>query len=85
MKILLEKIKKLEQLEKAADEAESRYKEEPENAEFESAFDEAYKAEFDAYISAAKYIEYMTGGAVDFMKAKELIQTKRAELLQFLS
>ena len=34
MKILLEKIKKLEQLEKAADEAESRYTEEPENAEF---------------------------------------------------
>lgn len=85
MKILLEKIKKLEQLEKAADEAEARYTEEPENTELESAFDEAYKAEFDAYISAAKYIEYMTGGKVEFMKAKELIQTKRAELLQLLA
>ncbi len=85
MKILLEKIKKLEQLEKAADEAEARYTKEPENAELENAFDEAYKAEFDAYISAAKYIEYMTGGAVDFMKAKELVQTKRAELLQLLA
>lgn len=85
MKILLEKIKKLEQLEKAADEAEARYTEEPENTELESAFDETYKAEFDAYISTAKYIEYMTGGKVDFMKAKELIQTKRAELLQLLA
>lgn len=85
MKILLEKIKKLEQLEKVADEAEARYTEEPENTELENAFDEAYKAEFDAYISAAKYIEYMTGGKVDFMKAKELIQTKRAELLQLLA
>nr|DAG33534.1 MAG TPA: hypothetical protein [Caudoviricetes sp.] len=85
MKILLEKIKKLEQLEKAADEAESRWIAEPENTEFESSFDEAYKAEFDAYISAAKYIEYMTGGKVDFMKAKELIQTKRTELLQLLA
>jgi hypothetical protein len=85
MKILLEKLEKLEQLEKVADEAEVRYTEEPENEKLESAFDEAYKAEFDAYISAAKYIEYMTGGAVDFMKAKELIQTKRAELLQLLA
>ena len=85
MKILLEKLEKLEQLEKAADEAEARYTEEPENAEFESAFDKAYKAEFDAYISAAKYIEHITGGKVDFMKAKELIQTKRAELLQLLA
>lgn len=31
MKILLEKIKKLEQLEKAADEAESRWTEQPES------------------------------------------------------
>lgn len=85
MKILLEKIKKLEQLEKVANEAESRWTEQPESEELENAFDEAYKAEFDAYISAAKYIEYMTGGAVDFMKAKELIQTKRAELLQLLA
>lgn len=85
MKILLEKIKKLEQLEKVADEAEVRYTKEPENAELENAFDEAYKAEFDAYIDAAKYIEYMAGGAVDFMKAKELIQTKRTELLQLLA
>ena len=85
MKILLEKIKKLEQLEKAADEAESRWTAEPENAEFENAFDEAYKSYCDAYISTAKYIEHITDGAVDFMKAKELIQTKRAELLQLLA
>ena len=85
MKILLEKLEKLEQLEKVADEAETRYTEDPENAELESAFDKAYKAEFDAYINASKYIEYMTGGAVDFMKAKELIQTKRAELLRLLA
>lgn len=83
--ILLEKIKKLEQLEKATDEAEARYTEQPESKELENAFDEAYKAEFDAYISTAKYIEYMTDGAVDFMKAKKLIQTKRAELLQLLA
>jgi hypothetical protein len=85
MKILLEKIKKLEQLEKAADEAESRWTEQPESKELESAFDEAYKAEFDAYIDAVRYIEHMTSGAVNFMTAKKLIQTKRAELLQLLA
>ncbi len=85
MKILLEKIKRLEQLEKAADEAENRWTKQPESEELESAFDEAYKAEFNAYISTAKYIEHITGGEVDFMKAKELIQTKRAELLQLLA
>lgn len=84
MKILLEKLEKLEQLEKVADEAEARYTEEPENAALESTFDEAYKAEFDAYINAAKYLEYLTGGAVNFMTAKKLIQTKRSELLQLL-
>ena len=85
MKILLEKLKKLEQLEKIADIAEERYTEEPENAELENAFDEAYKAEFEAYINAAKYIEYMTDGNIDFMTAKKMIQTKRAELISILS
>lgn len=85
MKILLEKIKKLEQLEKIAGEAEARYVEQPENAELESTFDEAYKAEFNAYIDAAKYIEYLTSGNIDFMTAKKMIQTKRAELLQLLA
>ena len=85
MKILLEKLQKLEQLEKIADIAEERYTEEPENAELENAFDEAYKAEFEAYINAAKYIEYMTDGNIDFMTAKKMIQTKRAELISILS
>ena len=85
MKILLEKLQKLERMEEIANHAEADYEREPENAELESAFEEAYKAEFDAYINAAKYIEYITGGAVDFMKAKELIQTKRAELLRLLA
>lgn len=82
MKILLEKLEKLEQLEKVADEAENRWTEESESAELESAFDKAYKAEFTAYIDAARYIEHMTGGAVDFMTAKKLIQTKRAAVLR---
>ena len=85
MKILLEKLQKLEQLEKIADIAEERYAEDPENEEIENAFDEAYKAEYEAYINAAKYIEYMTDGNIDFMTAKKIIQTKRAELISILT
>lgn len=85
MKILLEKLQNLEKAEKATNLAESALEKEPENTELEKAFDSAYKAEFDAYINAAKYIEYMTGGNIDFMAAKKMIQTKRAELLQLLA
>lgn len=85
MKILLEKLQKLEQLEKAADRVESAWEKEPENAELEKAFDAAYRNEFKAYIEAAKYIEYMTNGNVDFMTAKKLVMIKRKELLQLLT
>ena len=65
--------------------AEADYDREPENAEYEETFDRAYKNEFDAFVSLAKYIEYMTGGEIDFMTAKKMIQTKREELISILS
>ena len=85
MKILLEKLQKLERMEEIANHAEADYEREPENAEYEAAFDLAYKNEFKAYIEAAKYIEYMTNGNIDFMTAKKMIQTKRSELISILS
>ena len=85
MKILLEKLQRLERMEEIANRAEADYCKEPENTDLENAFDEAYKNELDAYISAAKYIEYMTDGNIDFMTAKKIIQTKRSELLSILS
>ena len=85
MKILLEKLQKLGQLEKAADRAESAYELEPGNMVLDTAFDAAYNAEFKAYVSTAKYIEYMTNGNVDFMTAKKLVMTKREQLLQLLT
>lgn len=84
MKILLEKLQKLERMEEIANHAEADYEREPENAEYEEIFDRAYKNEFDAYISLAKYIEYITSGEIDFMTAKKIIQTKRSELLSIL-
>ena len=85
MKILLEKLQKLERMEEIANHAEADYDREPENAEYESTFDRAYKNEFDAFVNAAKYIEYMTNGNIDFMTAKKMIQAKRAELINILS
>ena len=85
MKILLEKLQKLERMEEIANHAEADYDREPENAEYEETFDRAYKNEFDAFVSLAKYIEYMTGGEIDFMTAKKIIQTKRSELFSILS
>ena len=85
MKILLEKLQKLERMEEIANHAEADYEREPENSEYEATFDLAYKNEFKAYIEAAKYIEYMTNGNIDFMTAKNMIQTKRSELISILS
>ena len=85
MKILLEKLQKLERMEEIANHAEADYERDPENAEYEATFDLAYQNEFKAYIEAAKYIEYMTDGNIDFMTAKKIIQTKRAELISILT
>lgn len=85
MTTLIEKLQKLERMEEIASHAEADYEREPENAEYEATFDLAYQNEFKAYIEAAKYIEYMTDGNIDFMTAKKIIQTKRAELLSILS
>lgn len=85
MKISLKKLQRLERMEEIADHAEADYDRKPENKEYEETFDRVYKNEFDAYISAAKYIEYMTDGNINFMTAKKIIQTKRSELLSILS
>ncbi len=85
MKILLEKLQRLERMEEIANHAQADYEREPENAEYEETFDRAYKNEFEAFVILAKYIEYITGGEIDFMTAKKIIQTRRSELLSILS
>lgn len=85
MNILLEKLKSLEKFEEIANNAQADYEKELENADYEAAFDIAYKNEFDAFVSLAKYIEYITSGEIDFLTAKKIIKTKRSELLSILS
>lgn len=81
---LIKKIEELERLEKTADKAQQEYEAEPENAEKERAFDSSYKKEFSAYISAAKELERLSGGKINFCTAKKLIQTRRSELIELL-
>ena len=81
---LIKKIEELERLEKTADKAQQEYEAEPENVEKERAFDSAYKKEFSAYISAAKELERLSGGKINFCTAKKLIQTRRSELIELL-
>ena len=85
MNILFEKLQQLERLEEITNHAESDYEREPENAEYEETFDRAYKNEFEAYISLAKHIVFITNNNIDFNTAKKMIQTKRKELISLLS
>lgn len=84
MKILLEKLEKLERAEELANRAEADYISEPENEEFEEIFDRAYQNEFAAYDDLAKYIVQMTGGKIDEKTARKLICTKRDEIKSLL-
>lgn len=81
---LIKKIEELERLEKTADKAQQEYEAEPENAEKERVFDSSYKKEFSAYIGAAKELERLSGGKINFCTAKKLIQTRRSELIELL-
>lgn len=81
----MKKLQQLERLEEITNHAESDYEREPENAEYEETFDRAYKNEFEAYISLAKYIVFITNNNIDFNTAKKMIQKKRKELISLLS
>lgn len=62
------------------DKAEREYDANPENAEAEKAFDESYKAFWDAYMAAVDYIVEITAGKVDFHRAKKLVTLKLDEM-----
>lgn len=62
--------------------AERLYDADPENAEAEKAFDESYKAFWNAYMEAVNYIVEITAGKVDFHSAKKLVTLKLDEMQQ---
>lgn len=77
---LWEMIDEVKRLLDKNDIAERLYDADPENAEVEKAFDETYKAFWDAYMIAVNYIVAITGGKVDFHQAKKLVSIKLDEM-----
>lgn len=75
-----ELLKRLEEAEKKANEADAAFEAEPESEEKEKAFDEAYKAEFEAFEALADEIVKTTNGQIEKATAATMIRSKRNEL-----
>lgn len=78
-------LKQLEAAEEAANKAEAAYEAEPEDAEKEEAFDTAYKAEFTEFIMVSELLVEMTNGRIGEKIAREMVRTKRDEILNLLA
>ena len=80
---LKKNLMELERLEAIADIADAAYQNAPESEEAERAFDEAYQAEYDAFMKASTMISEFAG--IDIKTAREMVRVKRAELKQILA
>lgn len=79
------KLEELTKLEAIANNAELAYKTDPMNAEKENDFDSAYEAEYNAFMAIAELIVEMTSGKIDIKAAREILRTKRTEILMLVS
>ena len=82
IKKIIEELTRLEKLEEIANHAESDYDREPENAEYEKAFDDAYRAEYNAFMTVATMLSDYIG--VDIATSLAMVNGKRSELWQNL-
>ena len=78
------KLMMLEKMEEIANHAEADYEENPESAECEERFDQAYKNEFKYYMECAKLTQKISGGKIDFQTAKKLVMNDREQLLKII-
>lgn len=85
MEELKAKLANLEMLEKITEHAQANYEREPENKEYEETFDHAYSNEYKAFLAVAKQIVKMTRHEIDAKTAREMIRTKRSEILNLVS
>lgn len=83
--LLKELLEKLSQLEDIANQADAEYEAEPENAEEEKAFDEAYKAEWDAFMVVSALIVKISHGQIDEKTAREIVRIKRNEIFNLIA
>ena len=82
IKKLIDELTKLEKLEEIANHAEDDYDREPENAEYEKTFDDAYKAEYTAFMAVATMLSDWIG--VNIATSRAMVNGKRAELWDIL-
>ncbi len=82
IKELKSKIAKLEELEEAANLADAAYEQDPESEEAESAFDEAYKKEYAAFMEVSTFLVDLLG--IDIKTARAMVNGKRTALLSIL-
>lgn len=78
VKKMIEELARLERLEEIANHAEADYDREPENADYEKAFDETYKNEYDSFMAVSTMLSDYTG--VDIATARAMVNGKRAEI-----
>lgn len=82
IKKMIEELVRLERLEEITNHAEADYDKEPENAEYEKAFDTAYRNEYDSFMTMSTMLTEYTG--VDIATARAMVNKKRAELWDIL-
>lgn len=85
MNELKKRLEELEKLEAIADKADAEYQAEPMSEEKEVAFDAAYQAEYNAFMAAAECIVKMSSGKIGIKAAREIVRTKRIEILTLLA
>lgn len=82
VKKMIEELARLERLEEIANHAEADYDREPENADYEKAFDETYKNEYASFMAVSTMLSDYTG--VYIATARAMVNGKRAELWNIL-
>lgn len=82
IKKIIDELTKLEKLEEIANHADADYDREPENAEYEKTFDDAYKNEYAAFMAVATMLSSWI--RVDIATARAMVNGKRAELWDIL-
>lgn len=75
-----ELLKALEAAEITANAADAAWEADPENGRLETAFDEAYKAECEAFAAVVDKIVSITSGRIDRKTAATMLRCKRKDI-----
>lgn len=82
---LKRRLEDLERLSAIADSADRAMMEDFENPEKEKAFEEAYKAEYSAFMAVVDLVVKISNGKIDEKTARIMVRAKRNEILALLA